>query len=82
MYDYSFLTFYRFTQDGTLTLKEYMKLQQQKEDSPLEPGQFLQRLHVLELQVAANSDKLSRILELLEKQQKWFGWSVQSQVKD
>lgn len=55
--------------DGTLTLKEYMKLQQQNQDSPLDPQQFLQRLHFLELQVADNSSKLSRILTLLEQQQ-------------
>ena len=55
--------------DGTLTLKEYMKLQEQAENNPLEPGQFLMRLQALEVQVADNSSKLSRILTLLEQQQ-------------
>mmetsp|Transcript_15636 Transcript_15636/g.29863 ORF Transcript_15636/g.29863 Transcript_15636/m.29863 type:complete len:487 (-) Transcript_15636:26-1486(-) len=55
--------------DGTLTLKEYMKLQEQAETNPLEPGQFLMRLQALEVQVADNSSKLARILTLLEQQQ-------------
>lgn len=55
--------------DGTLTLKEYMKIQDQRENNPLEPGRFLMRLEALEFQVADNSSKLSRILTLLEQQQ-------------
>ena len=55
--------------DGTLTLREYLKLQQENEEGPLQPQEFLTRLPTLELQVAANSSKLTRILELLEKKQ-------------
>ena len=55
--------------NGTLTIKEYMKLQEEAEANPLEPGQFLMRLQALEVQVADNSNKLSRILTLLEQQQ-------------
>jgi voltage-gated potassium channel len=53
--------------DGTLTLREYMKLQQANgEDSPLQPQEFLLRLQALELQVASNATKLQRVVELLE----------------
>jgi voltage-gated potassium channel len=53
-------------QDGTLTLKEFVRLQQEHE-GPLEPTAFLQRLQALELQAADNASKLSRILTLLEE---------------
>ena len=66
--------------DGTLTLSEYIRMQtaiseQQQRPGlqPIIPGteSLAERMTTLEEQVRANSEKLDRILELLQAKKRW-----------
>lgn len=66
--------------DGTLTLSEYIRMQtaiseQQQRPGlqPIIPGteSLAERVTTLEEQVRANSEKLDRILELLQAKKRW-----------